>query len=211
MALSLAYIPSINRTYAIFYGCDSATEREVEGRLRISEETLYHPLILPGIFAEVERRRHFELVQRSLNQQVQFVSNLLNNANSGGGELTAQDSVDLWLRTRHIHNGLQNWVQQLRRMIAHANELSTTLFREEPVGFNGGVETVRAPAPVVLDTQVRESMRRAGTRIRERLVEIVEEYEEKIRECDMIMAGMTMAAQLVRILDCEPRAGLITP
>jgi hypothetical protein len=47
-------------------------------------------------------------------------------------------------------------------MIAHADELSTTSFRQEPVGFIGGVETARAPAPVALDTYVKEAPRIPG-------------------------------------------------
>jgi hypothetical protein len=46
--------------------------------------------------------------------------------------------------------------------------------------------------------KTKNQMRRAGRRIKDRLEAIIDEYEEKIRDCTMRVEGMAMATQWVR-------------
>lgn len=45
----------------------------------------------------------------------------------------------------------------------------------------------------------QEALKQCGRRIKERLHDLIDEYDNFIRECDHIMAGMSLAMQLVNI------------
>jgi hypothetical protein len=94
----------------------------------------------------------------------------------------------LWIKISHLKNGLENWKTQLRKMVEHTRELEDTDF-----GIRCDVQT---------DAWIwrRDALRECGTRLRERLQDLMDEYDDFIRECDHIMAGMSLATQLVTIL-----------
>lgn len=94
----------------------------------------------------------------------------------------------LWIKISHLKNGLENWKTQLRKMVEHTKELEDRDF-----GMKRDVQThawVRR----------RDALTECGARLRERLQDLMDEYDDFIRECDHIMAGMSLATQLVTIL-----------
>lgn len=203
MALSITYIPSTHSTYAIVYGCTPGTIEEITRRLSLVGDAICHPLLLPGIFAELERERHFELVEDGLTQRMQFVTNLLENntydwKSRGAKEedMSTTDSVELWMAICHLSNGLKRWKQQLLLMTSHVDELSLTHFRTTVAQADLlAVNHTENGGQLDFDTQ----MRKKSVMIKERLVEIMVAYDEKVRDCNMIMEGMTMATQLASI------------
>lgn len=81
MALSVIFFPDTLTTNAIWFGCnfkerlihgykltDSAI---IKGKLRDFDGEVFHPMMLPTIFAEFERERHVNLVRKSNTQFVQ--------------------------------------------------------------------------------------------------------------------------------------------
>lgn len=56
-------------TQAVLYGCCEKARQKFVDRLERSNFAAYHPLLLPTIFAEYERERHFALV-RPLTQKL---------------------------------------------------------------------------------------------------------------------------------------------
>lgn len=201
MALSLTYIPSKHCTYAVFYGCSQEAIREITERLSAIDDNCYHPLLLPSIFVELERKRHSELVNNGLNKRVQFLANLLQNKTydwksraDDEEDTSTTDSVELWMDICHLRNGLEKWKQLLSLIAAHADELSHSYFASPLVDSYGGLGKKQGG----LQVDVNSAMRNVGIKIRERLIEISLEYDGEIRECDMIMDGMAMATQLVR-------------
>ncbi|OIW23935.1 hypothetical protein CONLIGDRAFT_692790 [Coniochaeta ligniaria NRRL 30616] len=204
MALSATYIPSTHSTYAIVYGCTPENINEITGRLKSASYATCHPLLLPGIFAELERKRQFELVEKGVTQRFQFVSNLLQNdtydwKSRGAKEkdMSTTDSVNLWMAICYVSNGLKKWKQQLSSMIAHIDELSQRECSETAACSEPGCSPVQ-PAQDQIQPAVsfHRAMREGGVMIRERLTAITMEYDEKVRDCDMIMEGMTMATEL---------------
>lgn len=213
MALSMTYIPSTHSTYAIVYGCSPETIREITRRLSLAGDAICHPLLLPGIFAELERERHFDLVQNGLTQRLQFVTNLLQNntydCKSRGvkeEDMSTTDSVDLWIAICHLRNGLKKWKQQLVLMAGHVDELSQTHCQTTVVAQAVLPGATHAENGGLLDFDTE--MRKKGAMIKERLAEIMVAYDEKVRDCNMIMEGMTMATQLVRMRSTSPSSGL---
>jgi hypothetical protein len=241
-------------TSAVWYGCNF--ERKdihghtvsdydiITGRLANSDCAVFHPMLLPTIFADFERERQIPLVRRHLRKLVQKLFDLSepqsqqgqikssgscagierpsygahwpqsllgalsrilpgkrrpemdanNTATMAGDELaplapapsTHQDSsVRLWLEISDLRNGLENWRAQLVKMRSHVEELEKTYFCMD----SGTTEETKAKS---------EALRDCGERIKERLQDLVDEYDEFIRDCVLTMDGMTLATQLVR-------------
>ncbi|KAL7935688.1 hypothetical protein V8C35DRAFT_259805 [Trichoderma chlorosporum] len=258
MALSVTFFPDTLTTNAIWFGCnlknrlidghaltDSAI---IKSRLREFDGEVFHPMMLPTIFAEFERNRHVNLVRKSNTQFVQrmidlesrndmfygilqtsrgtrqtkeensvpsrantffnkmkgrvgsFLSgttisvsstfhnsdepDILQNESDLGTENEGETCAMLWIKISHLKNGLENWKTQLRKMFDHTQELEEINF-----GMNCGISTE-------VSVSRQDSLKECGKRITERLRELIDEYDDFIRECDHIMAGMLLATQL---------------
>jgi hypothetical protein len=172
---------------------------DILGRIENAEDAVNHPLLLLGIFAEMERERQVELVERSLDDLLSKVLQFGNQQEISINSTIEQGhySIDIWLKISHIRSGLENWKVQLLKLITHCDELSETYFADP--FFNGNDAIVMNMAPEQAAGNLKR-LRRTGQRIKERLLEIIAEYDEKIRDCTMIMDGMTLATQLVSTL-----------
>ncbi|KAI8965303.1 hypothetical protein F5Y11DRAFT_344746 [Daldinia sp. FL1419] len=183
LALSVTYFPDTRRTYAVFYGCNSHSagktimERISNRFVRSSEDSFCHPMLSVGIFAEIERLRMRELV---LSRKTALQDTIDGLQAHGYGVLTNSKShVDPWLNVYAIRNGLECWIGVLASMIAHIDELSRAYDQIN----DGG------------------SFYNTGRRIKDRLSEIHAEYLDLIRECNMIIDGMTLATNLALARD----------
>jgi len=68
MAMSTTCFPDASLTFAMLYGCTETTISDVSDYLELSEKwgpALHHPLILPMIFATLERGRLLNQLERS--------------------------------------------------------------------------------------------------------------------------------------------------
>src|SRR5438034_595225 len=138
MAFSATYFPRTGFTRAIFYGCDKAATEELAGRLCSAEDALSHPMMLPGLFAELERKRQVELVTQNVKVLLETASRLSKSRADGshkhGGSDGGADGDDdndtfqPWLDVHHLKNGLEDWREQMLKMVDHLDELAVGLF-----------------------------------------------------------------------------------
>lgn len=179
----------------------------------------YHPLILPLLFAEIERKRHFKMADRVRNKLLTRALNISKNRNdqssSHGGDwmqTTAADTdgtLRLWLEMSHLKNGLESWRKQLDKMHLHSETLSSVESPPDEHESRSSSESTPVTTQLFIPDgfdqpksqlsdedggETGESM----FRIRARLEEIREEYDEKIRSCATIIDGMILATQMVR-------------
>ncbi|KAJ0168064.1 hypothetical protein CTA2_10433 [Colletotrichum tanaceti] len=195
IALSVTWFPQRSKWYAVFYGCDRATAENIENRLNNCEDATCHPLILSGIFAEVERRRQLRLVDEGTAEFLDAVSSLNNTKNRlfGNGDILGSVSsarsrddssaIDPWLKISHLKNGMQSWKDQLLKMVAHADELNESYFKPD------------AGSPVAVN-EFRSHMRRIGGRIKDRLEDIIRDCDEQMRKCQTNLDGIILADQM---------------
>lgn len=177
--MSITHFIETGTTHAIVFGCNSDVKREVAGRLTNAESTMNHPLLLVGIFAEIERKRHFKMVTRRLERLLRVVSMLGDYSPDLDEDAEDHKSpIDAWLEASHMKNRLESWRSQLLKMTQHAEELPSRCWLH-------------------LETDFRTGAEEAGLRIKERLEQIIIDYEEKIRELEMIMEGTNLATSLV--------------
>ncbi|KAF3802823.1 hypothetical protein GCG54_00000190, partial [Colletotrichum gloeosporioides] len=177
LALSMTYFVKSRTINAILFGCDDETMDKVKWRLRNAEGNVCHPLLLVGIFAELERARQFALVDHNFDKLLDIASQLSQN------EKDVHGSIEPWLDIYYLKIALQTWKKQLQKVVDHVDELSAAW----RVGVGQTAETCAA---------FQSKAQSAGSRIKERILEIMDDYDEKISECEMIIEGMTLANSL---------------
>ncbi|KAI0117417.1 hypothetical protein F4814DRAFT_416230 [Daldinia grandis] len=183
LALSVTYFPNTGRSYAVFYGCNAHSAgktimEKISNRfIKSSEDAFCHPMLSVGIFAEIERFRMRELV---LSRKTALQDTIDRLQARGYGALTNSEShVDPWLNIYAIRNGLECWIGVLAGMITHVDELN------------------RAYDQINNESNFYDT----GYRIKDRLSEIHSEYLDLIRDCNMIIDGMTLATNMALARD----------
>ncbi|KAI0593983.1 hypothetical protein F4775DRAFT_575663 [Biscogniauxia sp. FL1348] len=192
LALSATYCPYKKRTLAVLYGCCDRSRDKFITRLSTWGFLTYHPLVLPTIFAEVERDRHFDVLAPMISELVNRVRTI------GGADAefspnqpsqkanSSENSIELWLEVSWLKIGLESWRQQIENMISHCDTLKQPAFDTQ----NQGVTSHGPKSDELSD------MEDAGTLIRKRLLELQGEYNEKIRTCATVVDCMVLATQL---------------
>lgn len=178
----------------------------------------YHPLVLPLLFAEIERNRHFKMTDRLRSKLLTRALNISRNRNDTGNNYnrdmmqnTAADTdgtLRLWLEMSHLKNGLESWRKQLEKIISHAEAMSCGYL--SPDGYKSRQSSESTPVTTQLfipdgfgklDDKLPDQdgceMGQSMPRMRARLEEIREEYDEKIRSCGTIVDGTILATQMV--------------
>lgn len=187
MALSMTHFPLTRRTYAVFYGCQVDGNKKddmtkIANRLvQSSENTFHHPMLLLGVFAETEKERMRGLVRAAQTSMMESV-NSLHEVGYGGGIGNGPFLGSAWLAAYEIRNGLEHWQKILLKMADHISELDRDAMSPTADRSNAG----------------EKDFRRASSRIKDRLLEIHLEYDAMIKDCTMVIEGMTINTNLVR-------------
>lgn len=174
---------------AAMYGCTPKIMKRVGAWLKLWQEPSLHPLLLPMLFMEFERKRLldiFSLQETQVKQRILAMENRIRSdaekkVNVGAGVMEmAQsdcDSTKLWLSISKLKNGLESLKTQLEAMIRNSRMLSDTVFKE-PEGEH-------------------KSQRESGAKIVARLEEMMAEFEGTVRTCDGLLGGLTLSIQMV--------------
>ncbi|KAF4784108.1 hypothetical protein HER10_EVM0004265 [Colletotrichum scovillei] len=179
------------------YGCTQPIIKSTTKYLKDFGGQAIHPLVMPMIFAEIERTRLFDLLDKertTLEQRIlDLETKLRGEAQSPTSEkadpeplLRMRDceSTKLWMDVNRLKNGLHSLRIQLQNLIEHSENLAMTYFKPSVEGKDG------------IDKYVEE--RGTGDRIEMRLREMVDELGSKIRTCEGLLGGMSLSAQMVR-------------
>ncbi|KAG8163100.1 hypothetical protein KVR01_007578 [Diaporthe batatas] len=199
LALAATHFPSCNLTFAMVFGCSLSVERTIIKRLKGAILEASHPLLMPGIFVELERTRHLEIIEQSVGAIEKRITTLAYTSQQMEAMASSQrdkdnhEKRDQWLDTTYLRNSLTSWNEQLRTMEAHLNELIDGQFPHRN-GVHPSTRARRKGKQAEVDTD-RLRMERISIKIRNRVSEIIKEYDDKIRDCTMRVDGMAMATQ----------------
>ncbi|KAH8743370.1 hypothetical protein F5883DRAFT_441054, partial [Diaporthe sp. PMI_573] len=125
LALATTHIPSCNLTFAVVFGCSLSVERTIIKRLKGAICEASHPLLMPGIFVELERTRYLEIIETSVGAIERRISTLAYTSQemeamaSLQRDKDNQEKRDQWLDTTYLRNSLTSWNEQLRTMETH--------------------------------------------------------------------------------------------
>jgi hypothetical protein len=206
LALTVTYFPHSGLTFAILFGCTITTEKQVLSRIASAKENAFHPLVLPGIFAELERTRMVEVVETTiddiegaifeLDSGIASKETALERSDDGHPSGTRYVRRTVWLNTTFLRSRLQIWRTQLQKMVEHVDELSSA-------DFHFSSEFLRSRAEDQLEREPRgeddSQLKKTGGLMKDRLRALIEEYDEKVEECSMRVDGMTIATQWVSL------------
>jgi hypothetical protein len=182
LAMSLTFIPESGRTYAVIYGCNNKQMRAIETRIRAAEDTTDHHLLLPGVFAELERERLLGLVE-DLVDRFTLASDIFKNSRWDQDGKKMQDYLSICLQCRSLMHHIHAVKRQLRAFIDEID----TLQREWEL----------TPPACHRDTDKRQRVLATGQRIKRRLQDIVDEYDDKIDQCETMTQDLSLAMQTV--------------
>jgi len=216
------------------YGSSPELEKSLLKMLRSVTVEAAHPLILPGIVAELELIRHTQLVESSINEvearifELNFQSSRSRDMLRKEVEARNRLKRTSWLDLSYLRNSISTWHTQLQKMVEavrthektesgacqaghtssdHLNshqsddskmiEDRDTLLDHTKSIIDRDVSHVKANWTCKDEHEHESEMRRIGTKIKSRLVAILDNYDEKIRDCTMRLDGMVMATQWV--------------
>jgi len=138
LALTSTYFPHCNLNFAIIFGCTLSVEEEILNRLSFSAAEAAHPQLLPGILVELERLRHINVVETTIDQiesHIVRLELLSSTAESISDEQAAQENNkrrDSYLDTRYLSNHLISWNTQLAKLVACTQDLDENVFEQIP-------------------------------------------------------------------------------
>jgi chromosome segregation ATPase len=122
-------------TFGILYGSTFTTEKNILQRLQTISFEAAHPLLLPGIVAELELVRHTRLVEASINEVETKIFEL--NFQSGSARGYRRAEVErrnvakrtAWLDLTYLRNSITTWTTQLLKMAEHAGALNRDFYK----------------------------------------------------------------------------------
>jgi hypothetical protein len=134
LALAVTHFPRSGLTFAILFGCPFSIEKEIIARLHNLKVEVAHPLLMPGIFTELESKRHTTLVEEMGNKletlifQLDFHSNDLVGPEGTQAETRSKEKRDAYLDLAYLRNSLLSWNTQLAKMVQHSRQLTKELY-----------------------------------------------------------------------------------
>lgn len=136
LALSATHFPVSGLTYSIMYGCTFEIEHNIISRLQRVNIEASHPLLLPGIFAELERTRQTKLVERTIDEVETKIGELDLPASEKGQtqketEQHKEDKREAWLNLTYLRNAIISWNTQLDKLIEHSSKLNEKEYQHD--------------------------------------------------------------------------------
>lgn len=196
--LSTTCFTTIPVTYGVFYGCDKVIMRLIKSWLKMCGDSCFHPLILPMVFIELERKRLLDagenkgshLHQRVLDMEIRSKRQTKSgNKEESPASVSVRDSetIQMLLSMNELKNGLEGLLIQLSSIRDHLGK----------------------PSEIVLESGSEDGsdVGICGMNIDLRLKEIMSELQSKLRSYKGLLDTMALATQMVRTLFFENLKG----
>ncbi|KAI0009020.1 hypothetical protein F4779DRAFT_405981 [Xylariaceae sp. FL0662B] len=176
-------------TYAVMYGCTKDTMDQAGDWLMIYKKSAFHPLMLPMIFVELERKRLLNLLEKKdsdLRQRILDMENKLgiqkkkpDNAKKQSPTEKDCEAINLWIDVSTLKNGIESLKAQLVFMIEHSRALPEIICKPDKDGAHQC-----------------HSECEANLMIQSRLEEMIAELDGKARSCEALLGAMTLASRM---------------
>lgn len=181
------------------YGCTDRIMEDTELWLKRCKTSVFHPLVLPMIFAEHERKRLFNAMDQKSTDLGERILELKNRVKkketkkevekeATDGErrqtMTQRDceAIDLWREMSALKNGLETLYGELGSMRDHLHVLQKSQPQIVPDSSGRQGPAPNSETAVHIDAKLKEMMA---------------EFRSKIRRCEGLLGSMTLATQMV--------------
>ncbi|KAK0643152.1 hypothetical protein B0T16DRAFT_415420 [Cercophora newfieldiana] len=133
MALSVTHFPAKKLTFALLFGPSRIQQKKIISRLRRAGADTAHPMLLAGIFAELERGRQMEAVDDIINELEEQLTRI-GQETVTSWQLSSQtkaernrQKTEAWLNATFSKNILLANVALLYSMRRHLDEFQVTV------------------------------------------------------------------------------------
>ncbi|KAI1134865.1 hypothetical protein F5Y05DRAFT_416761 [Hypoxylon sp. FL0543] len=181
LALSLTYAPDTDSTFAVVYGCNEHQTRAIGQRVQSVGVQTSYPLSMLGIFAELERERLVAMVDK-LVDGFALQSGRLESRMTDMSNAKALEYLGLCLESRKLVDNIRAVKRQNVKLLAEIDE------------FGSYFASLHDEAHPDARKKARQ-FKKAGNQMKKRLQDILNEYDDKIDECNMIVGNTTLAMQ----------------
>ncbi|KAK4220751.1 hypothetical protein QBC38DRAFT_493517 [Podospora fimiseda] len=176
LALSSTYIPHLKITFSILYGCNDCQAHSVVERIKAAGDSLNHPLIHVGTLMELERERLIAKAE-DLADDFTLGSDILETQSWDPNNAKMQSYLGICLQSRTLADHIRAVKRQLIKIPKEIDELEKTWLSE----------TV---------TERERGMIRTGHQMKQRIQDIIDEFDEKIDECKRMAENLSLAMQM---------------
>ncbi|KAI1331994.1 hypothetical protein F5Y16DRAFT_407782 [Xylariaceae sp. FL0255] len=189
LVMTATHFPSHNLTFGILFGCTHSQEAYIIRRLHIAYRDSSHPLLLSGIFAEIERKRQHEVFESRISDlELAMPDGSIGSMDTEHLEVNERKKKAAFLEVLYIKYGLESWKTQLAKMIKHSQSL-------EAIYSDPACHLLRRWRDRSR-SKTSDQEEKGWKLISRRLFTIFDEYSDKIRECQMRFEGITMTTQI---------------
>ncbi|KAH6984188.1 hypothetical protein BKA56DRAFT_580639 [Ilyonectria sp. MPI-CAGE-AT-0026] len=192
VAMALTYSPQTRTTFAIVFGCSEMQRRQIEGRVAaVTPTALAHPGLLPGILAELERKRLTGLVEYTLDRFTLRAGGTSAVTDGHVGTLHMSEAqmgeyLELCYESQNLAKEFKGVKRQLSKMTQFCDDLS----------FPALYPMIRDGEEFALEA-IQHGLKDIGIRIKKRTLEIMDEYDNKIDECGMVLDNTSITMQTI--------------
>lgn len=130
------------------YGCTLVQERDIIKRLQGATKEVVYPLLMPGIFAELERARHADLVDKMAMKLETKIRGFQFSPDELKGPVDFEEKNKRneekrtdWLDAVYLKNSLLTWKSQLLKLINHTHELEEKHYGEQMMNMAGRIDS----------------------------------------------------------------------
>lgn len=201
IAMSSVYLHQKRLNLSVFYGCNKDQMNSIYGRLCKAGTAIYHPMLASGILVELDRKRLIDQIESVTSNFEEIIQTFSSNSqvpesiftdNFIGQDRNVQQLPCLYIENRLLAKGVRIVKHQILGMIQHTYELermpNVTPRSHKSLDFGDSIEAKQDLYP---------EQSNMGLRIRERLIEIRIEYDQKLDQCHMVLDGLGFTTQLV--------------
>lgn len=195
LALSSTYIPSDNTTYTVIYGCNKDQLDEIWDRVRSSSaaNNVDHPLLALGIFLELDRIRLINMADK-LADEFTLGSDILGTRVWDANNPKMQQYLEICLRSRTLVDYIRAVKRQLAKVLTEIDDLEK-LWKRMKDEHPKDDETKNKTPNLQEKTQ---RMIETGNQMKQRIRDMMDEYDDKIDECNKMAQNLSLAMQTVR-------------
>ena len=189
LAISVNFVPATKSIFAVVYGCNKDQRDKIKARISREEDELNHPLVMIGLFVELERERLVDAVD-NLMDKFTLRSDILEgrywNRQLSMESSRIKENLQLCLQSHHLIDQMSSVKRQLKKLMGSVGEFNRWVDKTGP-----------ADIPPLADQEDRDHLAQIGAKISTRVQDIMDEYNDKMDECRTIEESLSLAMQTV--------------
>ena len=169
---------------AILYGCNEEQKEQIIHRIETLDLSYNHPMLLPGLLAQLERIRLVGMVDNLLDKFIlrgRVDRGFDHELDLDMDQTKLSSFLKLCFESRDLMNQIQAVKTQLAKMATETIKFGELISKKYVEG--------------VLSPDEEERLKSAGEQIVSQLREISDEFDEKVNDCKMVVDNMSLTMQ----------------